>query len=564
LIPFLIVGSIAFTTACAPGPAGPTGSAQDLSRIQTPQRTLNFPVFREVTNLYPPMNGAGGTAATLRMFNGGFTVTDDQGNVHPELAELPELNTDTWRVLPDGQMRTTHRLKTGLTWHDGRPLAAEDFVFAKRVNANGNSGARGSPAERLMDQVEAPDAATVVITWRSAYAGANRLAIADFVPLPRHILEQPFTELEQNPGEAEAFRNLPYWKAEYVGTGPFRLVHWEPGVSFEGEAFAGFARGRPQIERVSHRVMADDAIMTELLAGTLDMGQLNFEHYALLTDWVRTGKGSLILAPGNIQPNWIQLKPEYVGHAALLDVRVRRALAHSLDRQAINEGVFDGQGIMIETLVPPSASLFPEVERTIFRYPYDPRISEQLMGEAGFTKDRDTFFADASGARFVLDFERNMESDRERMQLIMMDTWQRAGFEVRPAVIPAGASQEHRATFPGLQGTGSVTESSFHSGQIATAQNRWSGSNNGGFSNAEYDRLFDAFHATLDPTERTRHFIEMQRVFTEHLPMFITHFALNTWAVGAHLDGVKSEAKAIGDLTPGTERYFNIHEWHWK
>jgi hypothetical protein len=56
----------------------------------------------------------------------------------------------------------------------------------------------------------------------------------------------------------------------------------------------------------------------------------------------------------------------------------------------------------------------------------------------------------------------------------------------------------------------------------------------------------------------------MQRVFTEHLPMFITHFALNTWAVGSHLDGVKSEAKAIGDLTPGTERYFNIHEWGWK
>ncbi len=461
-------------------------------------------------------------------------------------------------------MQTIYKLRPGLTWHDGQPLEAEDYVFARSVSANGNSGARASRAERLIELVEALDPGTLVITWRSSYAGANRLAIADFAPLPRHILEQAFVNLEQNPGGAEAFRNLPYWKAEYVGTGPFRLLHWEPGVSFEGAAFEAFASGRPRMERVVHKVMADDAIMTELLAGTMDMGQLNFEHHALLSDWVREGKGSLILAPGNIQPNWIQLKPENVGHPALLDVRVRRALAHSLDRQAINDGVFNGQGIMIETLVPPNAPFFPEVERTIMRYPYDPRRSEQLMNEAGFTRDREGLFTDASGARFVLDFERNMESDRERMQLIMMDTWQRAGFQVRPAVIPAGATPEHRATFPGIQGTGSATESSFYSREIASAQNRWTGSNNGGFSNAEYDRLFEAFNATLDPNERTRYFIQMQRVFTEHLPMFITHFALNTWAVGSHLDGVKSEGKAIGDLTSGTERYFNIHEWNWK
>ena len=445
----VLVAAVVLAAACAPGPPSLTGSPQAPGSTQAPQRTLNFPVFREVTNLYPAMNAAGGTAATLRMFNGGLTVTDDLGNVHPELAELPQLNTDTWRVFPDGQMQTIYRLRSGLTWHDGQPLDANDYVFAKRVNANGNSGARASRAERLMEVVEAPDPGTLVITWRSSYAGANRLAIADFAPLPRHILEQAFVNLEQNPGGADTFRNLPFWKAEYVGTGPFRLLHWEPGVSFEGGAFEGFARGRPKIERVVHKTMADDAIMTELLAGTMDMGQLNFEHHALLSDWVRAGKGSLILAPGNIQPNWIQLKPEYVGHPALLDVRVRRALAHSLDRQAINDGVFNGQGIMIETLVPPSAPFFPEVERTIMRYPYDPRRSEQLMNEAGFNRDREGFFTDTSGARFVLDFERNIESDRERMQLIMMDTWQRAGFQIRPAVIPAGAHLSTGRPSPG-------------------------------------------------------------------------------------------------------------------
>jgi len=561
----ILIIVVILAAACAPSSSGLTPSDPGQAGERSLQRTLSFPVFREVTALFPTMNTAGGAAATLRLFNAGLTVTDDVGNVHSELAEIPQLNTDTWRVLPDGRMETIYKLRRGLTWHDGQPLDAEDYVFASRVSANASTGIRPSRAERLIESLVAADAGTLVIRWRSSYAGANRLAIADLVPLPRHVLEQPFASLEQNPTEAEAFRHLGYWKAEFIGTGPYRLVRWEPGFQFEGAAFDGFALGRPRIDRVIHKLMEDDAIMTELLAGTMDLGQLNFEHYDLLSrDWVPAGKGSLILAPGNIQPNWIQVKPEYVGHPALLDVRVRRALAHSLDRQAINDGVFNGRGIMIETLVPPNASFFSELERTIMRYPYDPRRSEQLMNEVGFTKDREGFFADTSGARFVLDFERNMESDRQRMQLIMIDTWQRAGFQVRAATIPVGAPPEHRATFPGLQGTGSATETSFYSGQIATAQNRWTGSNNGGFSNAEYDRLYDGFNSTLDPSERTRQFIQLQRIFTEHLPMFITHFALNTWAVGSSLRGPKSEAKAIGDLTPGTERYFNIHEWEWK
>lgn len=416
-----------------------------------------------------------------------------------------------------------------------------------------------------MESVEAADPRTLAIHWRTSYASANRLGMSDLVPLPRHVLGQPFASLEQNAAEAEAFRNLPYWKAEYIGAGPYRLVHWEPGSSFEGVAFDGFVLGRPMIDRLVNKVMDDAAIMTEILAGTMDMGQLNWEHYLLLQrDWVPAGKGTLLLSPGNIQPNWIQLKPEYVGHPALLDVRVRQALAHSIDRQAINDGVFDGMGIMIETLAPPSAPFFPEVQAAITRYPYDPRRSEQLMSEAGFARDRDGFFADAAGERFVLDFERNAESDRQRMQLIMIDTWQRTGFQVRASVIPLGADREHRATFPGIQGTGNATEASFYSGNIATAQNRWSGSNNGGFSHAEYDRLYEAFNSTLDQGERTRQFIQMQRVFTEHLPMFITHLALNTWAVGTQLRGPKGETKPIGDLTPGTERYFNVHEWEWK
>ncbi len=561
----LTVGAI-LATACAAPQVRPIQDQTPASARES--RVLTFPVTREVTSLYPGMNTAGGTAATQRLFNAGLTVVDDTGTVRPELAEIPQFDNDTWRVLPDGKMETTYKLKPRLAWHDGQPLDAEDYVFAKRVYAlPGVEMTRPRP-ERLMESAVAVDPITLVIRWQRPYPGANSLVMADFDPLPRHLLGEAFATVERDPSQAAAFNNLPYWKSEYIGTGPYRLVAWEPGSHYEGAAFDRFALGRPKIDRVIHKVMDDQVVITNILAGAIDMGQMNFEHFGLLErDWAKNGRGILLIGEGNVQPNEIQLRREYVGHPGLLDVRVRRALAHTIDRQALNDGAFDGRGIMVETIVPPRApnNLLEQVERAITRYPYDPRRSEQLMNEAGFTKDRDGFFADASGQRFVADFERNRASDRERLQLIMVDIWKRAGFEVRPYELPVGEPpREARYTFPGIQGQGSANEGTWASANIGSAQNRWTGNNRSGFSHAEYDRLYDAFGGTLDQAERTQQFIGMMRIYSEYLPTFITHFSLNTWAVAGHLKGVKNETKPIGELTLGTVRYFNIHEWEWQ
>ena len=62
--------------------------------------------------------------------------TDVHGADYPVLAaSLPTLNTETWTVFPDGRMETTYRLRPGLTWHDGTPLVAEDFVFGHASRA---------------------------------------------------------------------------------------------------------------------------------------------------------------------------------------------------------------------------------------------------------------------------------------------------------------------------------------------------------------------------------------------------------------------------------------------
>src|SRR5581483_1099993 len=76
-----------------------------------------------------------------RIFNALPALIDDRGVAQPELlASLPSLNTDSWRVFPDGTMQTTYTLRPNLTWHDGEPLTPSDFVFAWHVFATKELG----------------------------------------------------------------------------------------------------------------------------------------------------------------------------------------------------------------------------------------------------------------------------------------------------------------------------------------------------------------------------------------------------------------------------------------
>jgi ABC-type transport system substrate-binding protein len=169
------------------------------------------------------------------MFTAGLAAKDSTETVFPVLADsLPQLNTDTWRLFPDGRMETMYRLKPGLAWHDGRPLTADDFAFALRafrtearwVASPGGDERKSAP---YMDEIVALDSQSLVIRWARPYPGATDLL---FQPLPRHLLE---TSLDQD--DADAYYGLDYWTSGYVGAGPYRLARWERNAFMEGTAF---------------------------------------------------------------------------------------------------------------------------------------------------------------------------------------------------------------------------------------------------------------------------------------------------------------------------------------
>jgi len=112
--------AVVVLAACAPAPSSPSGGQAGQRPDQPAQRisrTLVMAGRSETPSVSSrPLRQFGLTSTTVtRLFNAGFALRDGDGNFHPYLAEtLPQLNTETWKVLPDARMETTYHLKPGL------------------------------------------------------------------------------------------------------------------------------------------------------------------------------------------------------------------------------------------------------------------------------------------------------------------------------------------------------------------------------------------------------------------------------------------------------------------
>lgn len=544
---------------CAP--ADPMSESAGTAGERKPARTLTMAVAGAESEMNRILHaGVNPSAARRTLFNAGLARTDPQGNPQPYLVdELPRLNNDTWKVLPDGRMETTYRLLPNLTWHDGLPLSAEDFAFAWRLFTTPAVGISHVPPQNVMEEVAALDERTIYIRWRQPYPGADALDADDFPALPRQVLERPFRDLDSS-----SLVNHPYWTTGFVGLGPYRLERWEPGAYLEGAAFEGYVLGRPKIDRIRLLVLADsNTALANLLAGEALMAvdTIVFQQAMVLKrEWEPRKSGSLQLLPDTIRHTQIQIRPELANPSALMDLRVRQALAHSVDKQALIDGLYDGEGIIAQSMVRPTLSSYSAIERAIAKYPYDLRRTDQLMNEAGFAKGSDGVYAHPTQGRFSPDARVRPGADNARELAIMEEGWRRAGIDVIPRVLTPGefADTEFKSKFPALFTTGTGSDERavliFRTSAIPRAENRFSGLNLAGWSNPEYDRLYELFATTLSRPERDQQIAQLLKMVSEEVPVIPLNFTVKVIAHASALRGPEAVA------TEG-QTMWNIHLW---
>ncbi len=299
-----------------------------------------------------PTTGSAAAISQVTLYNvfEGLTRIDGSGVVQPMLAR-------SWTVSDDGTVYT-FTLERGVKYHDGADFDAADVEAQFGRNAAEASANKQKALFRAFEAVETPDAHTVVIR----------------LPGPRSLL--PF-ELAQAASVILDEASHAGATTNPIGTGPYRFVRWTKGDSVDLEKFDGHRNAaNVAIRTVRFRFINDaTAQVAALLAGDLDyMPSLSapemfaqFASNAEFTALEGTTEGETILAMNN-------------AHEALADVRVRRALMHAIDREALIAGAVAGYGTPIGTHFAPHHPAYVDLTE---RYPYDPEASRRLLAEAG-------------------------------------------------------------------------------------------------------------------------------------------------------------------------------------
>ncbi|WP_423809697.1 ABC transporter substrate-binding protein [Planomicrobium okeanokoites] len=322
--------------------------------------------------------GRGGDSVSLDP----ITVTDGESfkvtkNIFDTLVNFGEQDTEIepglaseYTAAEDG-LTYTFTLEEGVTFHDGTDFNAEAVVANFDRWAAGDAdqypyygsmfGGFGDEEGHVIESVEATGDYEVTIKLKRPMAPfLKNLAMSPFgIASPTAIEEQ-----------GDAFGDNP------VGTGPFKFVEWNRNDTVRIEKFEDYwVEGEPKLDEVVFRAIPDNSgRLNALLAGEID-----------LADGINPSDAETIESNDDLQ---LYERPSMnVGYLGLTttrepfdDPKVRQAMNHAIDRQAIVDAFFEGRGEVAKNPLPPVISGYNDA---IEGYDYDPEKAKALLEEAG-------------------------------------------------------------------------------------------------------------------------------------------------------------------------------------
>ena len=279
----------------------------------------------------------------------GLTRVDATGAVQPGLA-------DSWTISDDG-LTYSFKLHDGVTFHDGSTFDAEDVKFT-------------------FDRILAEDS---VNAHKEFYEPITSVTVVDPLTVEMKLNRQIgrfLFDLGRGDAVIVAPESADNNANEPIGTGPFAFLQWDKGSRVILEAYQPYWGEPAHLTRATYVFISDTATLTNaLLAGDID-GTNNFGQEALgvfegnpqFTILAGTTEGETILGTNNRKPPFDNLK-------------VRQAMAHALDRQAIIEGATYGYGTPIGSAFAPHNPYYIDLTGT---YPHDVAKAKALLAEAGY------------------------------------------------------------------------------------------------------------------------------------------------------------------------------------
>ncbi len=519
---------------------------------------MPFALNSVVNATYPGITG--GSVRGIRyiepMVSAMGAVPDGQGVLQPQLTEaVPTLENGLWKVLPDGRMETTWRIRDGAEWHDGRPVTSADLLLAAQVFNDEALPEIRRPIWTYVEGVQAPDARSVMVRWKQTYIEADSLFSAYAIALPQHLLGQAYRD------DKASLLQHPYWSSEFVGTGPFKLRAWQGQSFLLLEANDRYVLGRPRIDEIEVRFIVDgNAMLASVLAGevevTMGFGIISIDQALMMRDQWHGGRPAIgLLQVYSTYPQLLNPSPAVLGR-----LEMRQALLHAIDRQEMADTLVGGLAPVADSIFNASHPAYKEIDANTVKYSYDPRRAVELIEGLGYSRGPDGMFRDPSGERLVVE-HRTTEADLHLKYLYAIaDYWKQVGVTQESIVIsrqigPA-AAREYRATRPGFELTRYPTNlDQFHSSETPLPSNNFVGNNRSRYMSAELDGLIERYYATVPMAPRTQILASIVHHMTENLTVMGIHHATQVDLVTDRLSNVLPVNSENGRLT------WNVHEW---
>src|SRR5262245_41880038 len=165
---FLLIG-----VGCAPGAAPPSSAGQQGEAAPSAPKRITAAIRGDPKTMSEAINNAAGGASSAGvrelepLVNAGLLTLDPKGELHPLLAEtVPTLENGLWKLLPDGRMEVTWKLKPNVVWQDGAPLTVDDFIFAATVVRDRSQPLTQDIVWPFIEDFTAPDAQTLRATFK--------------------------------------------------------------------------------------------------------------------------------------------------------------------------------------------------------------------------------------------------------------------------------------------------------------------------------------------------------------------------------------------------------------